>query len=134
MKQMFYSYDSNHDGVISVLELIVIAEAWGIEMNAEKSLSLIQKFNANRNKTEMEALEKSIGEFELSQVLNYREYKEVMDYFLVLKTGFDHNNRSKTGKLNKYVLVRVSFHFIFIFLLLWNDRNVYFLGWSCEVC
>lgn len=101
MEQMFHSYDSNHDGVISVLELVVIAQAWGIEMTAEKSLSLIQKFNANRSKQETDALENSVGEFELSQVLSYREYKEVMEYFLELKTGFDLNNRSKTGKLNK---------------------------------
>jgi Ca2+-binding EF-hand superfamily protein len=71
-KQMFNNYDLNSDGVISVLELISMAFSWGIELNAEKSLSLIQRFNSKRSEKENAILlEKSFDTFETSQVCFY---------------------------------------------------------------
>jgi hypothetical protein len=82
MRALFDSYDANHDGVISVSELVVIAQAWGIELQPELSLMLIRHFNRHcASSSSVASGEGGVAENrqqeedEKDSVLQFKEYK-----------------------------------------------------------
>eukprot|EP01130_Rhizamoeba_saxonica_P016287 TRINITY_DN7499_c0_g1_i1.p1 TRINITY_DN7499_c0_g1~~TRINITY_DN7499_c0_g1_i1.p1 ORF type:complete len:1144 (-),score=258.70 TRINITY_DN7499_c0_g1_i1:25-3456(-) len=101
MQEMFNEYDTNNDGLISIGELSICLESWGVELSMEHIEIVIASYNEDDDPT----------------TLNENEFYHMMTNYLNLKVAFDMADTDDSNTISRselrVLLKKFGFNFNF---------------------